>query len=108
MKSLSLCLVAASVLCSSPLSAEGQLLRLDAEQRSHLDLRTALPEPVSAIPLAQAPGRVTLPPGKEFAVTAVQPGVITRVNVPVGAQVSKGTVLAAVVPSTGMAPITSV
>ncbi len=75
-------------------SAEGRLLQLDAEQRSHLGVRTALPEPVAGIPLAQVPGRVVLPPAKEFAVTAVQSGVITHVNVPLGVKVTKGQVLA--------------
>lgn len=75
-------------------SAEGDLIKLDAEQRSHLDVRTATPEPVAGIPLAQAPGRVVLPPAKEFAVTAVQSGVITHVNVPLGVKVIKGQVLA--------------
>ncbi len=74
--------------------AEGSLVRLDAEQRSHLDVRTALPEPVTAIPLAQAPGRVVLPPAKEFAVTSLQSGIITHVNVPLGVKVTKGQVLA--------------
>lgn len=90
--------------CVSPLAilligaandqAEGHVLVLDAEQRSHLVLRKALPETTSAIPLAQAPGHVTLPPTQEYTVTAVQSGVITRVNVPIGAQVRKGDMLA--------------
>ena len=74
--------------------AENHLIRLDTEQRSHLDLRTVRPEPVSALPLAQGPGRVVLPPAHEFAVTALQSGVITRVNVPLGVTVAKGQVLA--------------
>lgn len=78
----------------SLLHAGGSIIPLDAEQRSHLDVRTALPEPVSALPLALAPGRVAIPPAKEFAVTAVQTGVITRVNVPVGVKVTRGQVLA--------------
>jgi cobalt-zinc-cadmium efflux system membrane fusion protein len=84
------------LLAPSLLWAEGAMVRLDPEQRSHLDVRTALPEPVSALPLALAPGRVAIPPAKEFAVTAVQAGVITRVNVPVGVKVTKGQVLAEV------------
>lgn len=83
-----------SLVQASGVLAEGNLVRLDAEQRSHLDVRTALPEPVAGIPLAQAPGRVVLPPAKEFAVTSFQSGIITRVNVPLGVKVAKGQVLA--------------
>ena len=70
------------------------LIPLSEEQTSHLGVRTAAPEPVSGIPLAQAPGRVVLPPAQEFAVTSFQSGLITRVNVPLGAKVKKGQVLA--------------
>ena len=86
---LGLCLV-----MNGQATAEGGLIKLDAAQRSHLDVRTAPPEPVAGIPLAQAPGRVVLPPAKEFAVTAAQSGVITHVNVPLGVKVTKGQVLA--------------
>ena len=86
---LGLCLV-----MNGQATAGGGLINLDAEQRSHLDVRTAPPEPVAGIPLAQAPGRVVLPPAKEFAVTAAQSGVITHVNVPLGVKVTKGQVLA--------------
>lgn len=69
-------------------------IRLTAEQISHLGVRMARPQAVDTIPLAQAPGRVVLPPAKEFAVGAFQAGVITRVNVPLGVKVRQGQVLA--------------
>lgn len=78
----------------SLVQAGGALVKLNPEQRSHLDIRTAMPEPVVAIPLAQAPGRVVLPPAKEFAVTSRQSGIITHVNVPLGVKVAKGQTLA--------------
>lgn len=74
--------------------AQGKLVRLNDEQRRHLDVQTTLAEPVDTVPLAQAPGRVVLPPAKEFAVTSLQSGIITRVNVPLGVKVAKGQVLA--------------
>ena len=74
--------------------ANENTLRLSEEQIIHLGIRTALPQSVDAIPLAQAPGRVTLPPAMEFAVGAFQAGVITRVNVPLGVKVRKGQALA--------------
>lgn len=74
--------------------ADAHLIPLSEEQTSHLGVRTAAPQPVSGIPLAQAPGRVVLPPAQEFAVTSFQSGLITRVNVPLGAKVKKRQVLA--------------
>lgn len=84
-----LCLVQAGVAL-----AQGKLVRLNDEQRNHLDVQTAQAIPVDMIPLSQAPGRVVLPPAKEFAVTSLQAGIITRVNVPLGVKVAKGQVLA--------------
>lgn len=72
----------------------GPLLVLDSEAIQHLDVRTVLPQVVGAIPLAQAPARVVIPPANEFAVTSLQSGIITRVNVPLGVSVKKGEVLA--------------
>ncbi len=75
-------------------TAADNTVHLNAEQASHLGLRVAAPEAVSALPLARAPGRVVLPPAKEFVVAALQAGVISHVNVPVGVTVAKGQVLA--------------
>lgn len=69
-------------------------LALSAEAVSHLGLRTALPEAIGQIPLAQAPARIVIPPAKEFAVTSLQSGIITHVNVPQGVSVKRGEVLA--------------
>ena len=69
-------------------------ISLDAEAIQHLDLKTALPKVIGAIPLAKAPARVVIPPAKEFAVTSLQSGIITRVNVPLGVSVKKGEILA--------------
>lgn len=71
-------------------------IKLSAEQIAHIGVRTAVPEPVSAMPLVRAPGRVVLPPAKEFVVSALQSGVVGHVNVPLGVKVSKGQVLAAI------------
>ena len=87
---LGLCLL----LGSGFAAADEHPLKLSDEQITHLGILTARPEPVASIPLALAPGRVVLPPAKEFAVSAFQAGVITRVNVPLGVKVHKGQVLA--------------
>lgn len=79
--------VASNVSLAAPIS-------LDAEAIQHLDLKTALPKVIGAIPLARAPSRVVIPPAKEFAVTSLQSGIITRVNVPLGVSVKKGEILA--------------
>lgn len=74
--------------------AEGDFVELSQEQIEHLDIRTATPQPVTALPLSKAPGRIVLPPAKEFAVTTTQPGVITRVNAAIGVKVARGQGLA--------------
>lgn len=86
--------VLAFCLLVSSLAEAGPLITLDAEAIQHLDLRTAMPQVVGAIPLAQAPARVVIPPANEFAVTSMQSGIITRVNVPLGVSVKKGEILA--------------
>lgn len=73
---------------------QDSFLKIDAEETTHLGIRTVVPEHVSAIPLAEAPGRVVLPPAKEFAVSAFQSGIITHVDVPLGVKVAKGQILA--------------
>jgi cobalt-zinc-cadmium efflux system membrane fusion protein len=70
------------------------LIRLDAQQIEHLDIRTTKPEVIGALPLASAPARVVIPPDREFIVSAPQAGVITRINVALGATVSRGQVVA--------------
>lgn len=77
-----------------PLSALEASLSLTAEQIAHIGVHTSVPEPVSAMPLVRAPGRVVLPPAREFVVSALQAGVVSHVNVPLGVKVSKGQVLA--------------
>lgn len=60
--------------------AEGAepVVKLSPEQIAHLGIRTAQPEPVSALPLARAPGRVVLPRtgvcGQHSAIRRGQPG----------------------------------
>ena len=77
-----------------PAHALDSTVHLSAEQIGHLGVRAVLPEAVTALPLARAPGRVVLPPAKEFVVSALQSGVISHVNVPVGVKVAKNQVLA--------------
>lgn len=69
-------------------------ISLSAEQIEHLGIRTAKPETVAALPLARVPGRVVLPPAKEFVVSATQAGVLANVAVPVGSKVTHGQSLA--------------
>jgi cobalt-zinc-cadmium efflux system membrane fusion protein len=80
-------------LAATAMAAEN-VVKLSAEQIGHLGVRTVAPEAVAAMPLARAPGRVVLPPAKEFVVSALQAGVIGHVSVPLGVKVTKGQVLA--------------
>jgi cobalt-zinc-cadmium efflux system membrane fusion protein len=77
-----------------PAAAAEGLIRLSAEQIAHLGIRTALPESVPFMPLARAPGRVVLPPAREFVVSALLAGVVSHVSVPLGVRVSKDQSLA--------------
>jgi cobalt-zinc-cadmium efflux system membrane fusion protein len=93
MKALFLLVLMCLSLAVTATAAEN-VVRLSAEQIGHLGVRTVAPEAVAALPLARAPGRVVLPPAKEFVVSALQSGVVGHVNVPVGVKVAKGQVLA--------------
>lgn len=75
-------------------AAKAVVTPLGEEQATHLGVRTVSPELVGQIPLTKAPSRVVIPPAKEFAVTSLQSGIITRVNVPLGVSVKRGEVLA--------------
>lgn len=92
MKTLS-CLVLFGYLLAGAVHGE-DLIRFDAQQIEHLDIRTARPEPIGALPLAWAPARVVIPPDREFIISAPQAGVITRIHVALGAPVSRGQVVA--------------
>jgi cobalt-zinc-cadmium efflux system membrane fusion protein len=82
------------LLFSGLASSQENAVRLTPEQISHIGVRTVAPEPVSAMPLARAPGRVVLPPAREFVVSALQAGVVSHVSVPLGVKVSRGQELA--------------
>jgi cobalt-zinc-cadmium efflux system membrane fusion protein len=86
----------AALAFAATVSAAGPVVPLTAEQVEHLDIRAARPEDVSALPLIRAPGRVVLPPAKEFVVSALQSGVVSHVNVPLGVKVAKGQLLASI------------
>ncbi|CAI8814872.1 membrane fusion protein, heavy metal efflux system [Methylococcus capsulatus] len=81
-------------LLTAPALAADTLVKMDAQQIEHLDVRVAKPEIVNALPLAWAPARVVIPPDREFIVSAPQAGVITRIDVALGSSVAPGQVVA--------------
>lgn len=83
----------AGLLLAQSLQADA-LVKLDAQQIEHLDVRVAKPEVVDALPLAWAPARVVIPPDREFIVSAPQAGVISRIEVALGSSVASGQVVA--------------
>ncbi|QXP85706.1 efflux RND transporter periplasmic adaptor subunit [Methylococcus sp. Mc7] len=85
--------VLAPLLLGTPAGAD-PIIKLDAQQIEHLDIRVAKPEIVDALPLAWAPARVVIPPDREFIVSAPQAGVITRIDVALGSSVTPGQVVA--------------
>jgi cobalt-zinc-cadmium efflux system membrane fusion protein len=88
--------LAATLVLAQAAPAVESLVPMSAEQIDHLDIRMAVPAAVGALPLVRAPGRVVLPPAKEFVVSALQAGVVSQVNVPLGVNVKKGQLLAAI------------
>ena len=86
-------LLAALVLLTGRADAD-DLVRLSTEQIDHLAIRTTVPERVSSLPLAWAPGRIVVPPQNEFLVSAPQAGLVSKVDVALGASVRAGQVLA--------------
>jgi cobalt-zinc-cadmium efflux system membrane fusion protein len=79
---------------SLPTAAAEDMIRLSAEQISHLAIHTVVPERVSSLPLAWAPGRIVVPPQHEFLVSAPQAGLVSKVDVALGASVRTGQILA--------------
>lgn len=67
---------------------------MSAQQAEHLAIRAVVPEHVDSLPLAWAPGRVVVPPQHEFLVSAPQAGLVSKVEVALGARVRAGQVLA--------------
>ncbi|MEW6038896.1 MAG: efflux RND transporter periplasmic adaptor subunit [Pseudomonadota bacterium] len=85
--------ILAPLLLGTPASAD-PIIKLDAQQIEHLDIRIAKPEIVDVLPLAWAPARVVIPPDREFIVSAPQAGVISRIDVALGSSVAQGQVVA--------------
>lgn len=86
--------LAAVLLSLLEVAAANELVRLSADQEEHLGIRTMQPARIDSLPLARAPGRIVVPPQHEFLVSAPQAGLISKVNVALGANVRAGQVLA--------------
>jgi len=76
-----------------PVLALEDHIKINPEQEQHIGIRTAQPERVASVPLARAPARVSLPPQNEYVVSAVQAGLVSRVEVALGVKITKGQVL---------------
>lgn len=71
-----------------------ELIKISKTQLSNLDIQTSKLEPVNQIPLLYAPAKVTVPPTKEFLISASQSGLVSKLNVAIGDQVEQGQILA--------------
>lgn len=76
------------------IAAADDIIKLSGEQVQHAGIRTTVPERVNSLPLAWAPGRIVVPPQHEFLVSAPQAGLVSKVDVAIGASVRAGQVLA--------------
>lgn len=73
---------------------EHGIIKLSTSQRINLGIQLGKLESVSQIPLLYAPAKVTVPPTKEFLISASQSGLVSQLNVSIGDQVKQGQVLA--------------
>jgi len=71
-------------------------IQIPADHVKNLGVTLGKLEPASRVPLLYAPASVTIPPAKEAIVSSSQPGLVTKLAVAVGDQVTKGTVLATI------------
>lgn len=74
--------------------AEGDVIKISQAQIFNLGIKLGRLEPVNKIPLLYAPAKVTVPPTKEYLISASQAGLISKLNVAIGDQVKQGQVLA--------------
>ncbi len=70
------------------------IIKLSTSQRINLGIQLGKLESVSQIPLLYAPAKVTVPPAKEFLISASQSGLVSKLDVSIGDQVKQGQVLA--------------
>jgi cobalt-zinc-cadmium efflux system membrane fusion protein len=71
-----------------------EIIKISKTQLSNLDIKTSKLEPVNQIPLLYAPAKVTVPPTKEFLISASQSGLVSKLNVAIGDQIEQGQILA--------------
>lgn len=87
--------VTALIFCLLPPAIHAETpIKLSAQQLEHLDVRSAKPEVVDALPLAWAPARVVIPPDHEYIVSAPQAGAISRIDAALGSNVAQGQIIA--------------
>ena len=75
-------------------SAESDVIKISQAQIFNLGIKLGKLEPANKIPLLYAPAKVTVPPAKEYLISASQAGLISKLNVAIGDQVQQGQVLA--------------
>lgn len=63
-------------------------------QFANLGITTGRLESVSEVPLLYAPGKVIIPPNKDYIVSAAQAGLVSKLNAAIGDRVEQGQVLA--------------
>ncbi len=75
-------------------SAADNMIRISQVQLYNLGIKLGIPEPVQQVPMLYAPAKVVVPPDQEYIVSAPHAGLINKLKVAIGDQVSKGQVLA--------------
>jgi cobalt-zinc-cadmium efflux system membrane fusion protein len=69
-------------------------IQISGEHLQNLGVILGKLEPASQVPVLSAPGKVVIPPAREYIVSASQAGAIDKMNVAIGDKVAKGQILA--------------
>ncbi len=75
-------------------NADDNQIEISPEQLNSLGVQLGHPEAIEYIPLLYAPAHVVIPPAQEYILSAAQAGLISKLNVAVGDEVTKGDILA--------------
>ncbi|MGR9071614.1 MAG: efflux RND transporter periplasmic adaptor subunit [Gammaproteobacteria bacterium] len=75
-------------------AAESDVIAMSQVQMYNLGIKTGKLEPVEQVPFLNAPAKVVIPPSQEYIVSASQAGLINKLLVSIGDQVTKGQILA--------------
>ena len=69
-------------------------IKLSPEQLANIGVKLGQLDPVKAIPLLEAPAKVSIPPANEYLVSTAHSGLVSQINASIGDEVKKDQILA--------------